>query len=178
MDWYYEDDWYYDEIRGRAALVQKAQPLSLRAVVRGYWGGSAWKEYRSTGGICGTALPGGLKQSGKLPEPVYTLRNNTEAGNRDEHITFHDSINILGPSLAHQIRDISFELYEFGETYAGKRGIIIAESEFEFGLVEGNLILIDELFTPDSSLFWSVEQLRAGYPQPGPTFLVTIHNIT
>ena len=134
LDWYYDDDWYYDEIRGRIVLVRKAEPLPVEAIVRGFLAGSAWNEYRDTGTVSGIRLPKGLCQSEKLPEPVYTPSTKAEAGKHDENITFKDSINILGSYFTRKIKDVSLKLYRFAEMYARDRGIIIADTKFEFVL--------------------------------------------
>jgi len=166
MDWYYDDDWCYEEMRGRVVVVKKAEPLPVEAVVRGYLAGSGWKEYRETGKICGIQLPPGMSESAQLPAPIYTPATKAEAGMHDENISFERTVDIVGRDLAEKVRDISMQLYLFAADYARERGIIIADTKFEFGFVDGEFVLIDELFTPDSSRFWPVDGYRAGRPQP------------
>jgi phosphoribosylaminoimidazole-succinocarboxamide synthase len=154
------------DIRGRSILVKKTRPLAIEAVVRGYLAGSGWKEYRQTGRICGVSLPPGLTESEQLPEPIYTPATKAEEGMHDENIPFESTIDIVGLTIAERVRDISLRLYGLASEYARKRGIIIADTKFEFGLVDGDLLLIDELLTPDSSRFWPLEGYKPGGPQP------------
>ncbi len=162
MDWYYEDDWDYDTWRQRVVLVKKADPLPVEAIVRGYLAGSGWKEYRQHGTVCRIPLPAGLRQSEKLPEPIYTPSTKAALGEHDENIAYEKTIELLGAELAQQVRDISLALYTYAAAYAYERGIIIADTKFEFGLIDGRLVLIDELFTPDSSRFWPVYSYEPG----------------
>ncbi len=146
--------WSQNDLMGRSILVQKAQPLKIEAIVRGYLAGSGWKDYQKTGCVCGISLPPGLREGDKLPEAIFTPSTKAQAGAHDENISFETAEKIVGTDIARQVRDISLSLYYFAEKHAKERGIIIADSKFEFGLVGDRLILIDELFTPDSSRFW------------------------
>jgi len=156
---------YQKELEGRSMLVKKASPLPVECIVRGYLSGSGWAEYRSTGAICGIPLPKGLSESAKLPRPIFTPSTKAEAGIHDENISFEKAIEILGEKRAGQIRDLSLSIYEFGRDLAAKKGIIIADTKFEFGLKEDRLILIDEVLTPDSSRFWPMDTYHEGGPQ-------------
>jgi len=152
-------------IAGRAMIVKKAKPLPVECVVRGYLSGSGWNEYQEKRAICGLSLPPGLKESAKLATPIFTPATKAEVGQHDENIDFASSVKILGPSLAEKIRSLSLKVYQEAANLAEKRGIIIADTKFEFGLDEdGNLLLIDEALTPDSSRFWP----HAGYAPGGP----------
>ncbi len=150
---------YVDQLRGRSMLVKKCQPLAIECVVRGYLSGSGWKSYRQSGRVCGIALPAGLKESDRLPEPLFTPSTKAEAGQHDENIDFAAAARIVGAQLAEQVRDLSLSIYRRGAELADAKGIIIADTKFEFGLLDGRLILIDEVMTPDSSRFWP----KAGY---------------
>ncbi|MDI6845776.1 MAG: phosphoribosylaminoimidazolesuccinocarboxamide synthase [Candidatus Saccharicenans sp.] len=157
---------YADILEKRSMLVKKARVLPVECVVRGYISGSAWKEYQETGKVCGIKLPKGLQESSRLEEPIFTPSTKAEVGH-DENITFKEMENITGSELAEKIRKISLELYQRASLYAISRGIIIADTKFEFGLDEnGELILIDELFTPDSSRFWPLASYQPGKSQP------------
>ncbi|MCJ7597015.1 MAG: phosphoribosylaminoimidazolesuccinocarboxamide synthase [Desulfobacterales bacterium] len=156
---------YDKELEGRSMLVKKASPLPVECIVRGYLSGSGWAEYRSTGAICGIPLPKGLSESAKLPQPIFTPSTKAEAGLHDENISFEKAAEILGEKRAGQIRDLSLKIYEFGRDLAAKKGIIIADTKFEFGLKDDRLILIDEVLTPDSSRFWPMDTYRPGGPQ-------------
>ena len=153
------------EIGPRSMIVKKAQPLAIECVVRGYLAGSGWKEYRKSQTVCGIKLPPGLLESSELPEPIFTPATKAETGH-DENIDFATAAKIVGPEIAAQAQKISLEIYKFAREYARRRGIIIADTKFEFGLFEGKLILIDEVLTPDSSRFWSADQYQAGKGQP------------
>jgi phosphoribosylaminoimidazole-succinocarboxamide synthase len=152
------------QLRGRSMIVKKAKPLAIECVVRGYLAGSGWKEYRKSGTVCGVTLPPGLQESSELPEPIFTPATKAETGH-DENISFEQAAAIVGPEIAVQVRDLSLKLYAFARDYARRRGIIIADTKFEFGLHEGRLILIDEVLTPDSSRFWPADQYAAGRSQ-------------
>jgi phosphoribosylaminoimidazole-succinocarboxamide synthase len=156
---------YRDELKGRSMLVKKAIPLPVECIVRGYVSGSGWLEYQAKGSICGIALPKGLQESGRLPEPIFTPSTKAEGGEHDENISFKSVINILGIDTAEEIRDLSLRIYEFGRKLAYEKGIIIADTKFEFGFENGRLILIDELLTPDSSRFWPMDSYNPGGPQ-------------
>jgi phosphoribosylaminoimidazole-succinocarboxamide synthase len=150
----------------RSMLVKKARVIPVECVVRGYLSGSGWKEYQETGKVCGLKLPKGLQESSRLEEPIFTPSTKAEVGH-DENITFKEMEKITGEELAEKIRKISLELYQKAALYAISKGIIIADTKFEFGLDEnGNLILVDELFTPDSSRFWPLATYAPGKPQP------------
>jgi len=153
-------------LAGRAMVVAKAEPLLVEAVVRGYLSGSAWREYSKQGTVCGVGLPEGLRESDKLPEPIFTPSTKAERGLHDENITFERAVDVLGSQEAEQVRDTSLALYRFASEYAAERGIILADTKFEFGLVDDELILIDEALTPDSSRFWPADQYEPGGPQP------------
>jgi phosphoribosylaminoimidazole-succinocarboxamide synthase len=152
-------------LSGRCMVVKKAQPLAIECVVRGYLAGSGWKEYRASQSVCGLKLPPGLEESSELPEPVFTPATKAETGH-DLNISFDEAGRIVGASLAAKVRDLSLGLYGDARNYARQRGIIIADTKFEFGLCEGELILIDEVLTPDSSRFWPADQYRPGRSQP------------
>jgi phosphoribosylaminoimidazole-succinocarboxamide synthase len=149
----------------RSMIVKKASPLAIECVVRGYLAGSGWKEYRAQQTVCGIKLPPGLKESSELPEPIFTPATKAETGH-DENISFEQAAQIVGPEIAEQARAASLKIYNFARDYARKRGIIIADTKFEFGLFEGKLILIDEVLTPDSSRFWPADQFQPGKGQP------------
>lgn len=153
---------YADQLAGRSMLVKKALPLSIECVVRGYITGSGWKDYQNTGAICGIRLPQGLKESEKLPEPIFTPSTKAELGQHDENIDFDGAVNIVGRDLAEKARDLSLAIYRKGEALAREKGIIIADTKFEFGLYEDRLILIDEVLTPDSSRFWPSNHYMPG----------------
>jgi len=146
-------------------LVWKAEPLLVECVVRGYLAGSGWKEYRETGAVCGIRLPPGLKESAELPEPIFTPATKAETGH-DLNITFAEMVTIVGERLAVTMRGASLALYKAAQLYARRAGIIIADTKFEFGLRNGQLILIDKVLTPDSSRFWPADQYAPGKSQP------------
>ncbi len=156
----------YAHLAGRSVVVRKAQPLPVEAIVRGYLTGSGLKEYTSTGAVCGIALPPGLVESSKLPEPLFTPSTKAAVGEHDENIGFERVQELIGVELAEQVRRVSLALYEAGAAYALERGIIIADTKFEFGLLGGELVLIDEALTPDSSRFWPAEGYEPGRVQP------------
>ena len=154
-----------DQIGRRAMVVKKAQPLAIECVVRGYLAGSGWKEYQKQGTVCGINLPDGLENSSPLPEPIFTPATKAEEGH-DENISFDEAVNIVGKNVAEQARELSIKLYERGRHHAAEKGIIIADTKFEFGIFEGELILIDEVLTPDSSRFWPADLYAPGKSQP------------
>ena len=154
-----------EQIGRRAMVVKKAQPLAIECVVRGYLAGSGWKEYQKQGTVCGISLPDGLDNSSKLPEPIFTPATKAEEGH-DENISFKEAINIVGKDIAEQARDLSIKIYNRGRDHAAEKGIIIADTKFEFGIFEGELILIDEVLTPDSSRFWPADLYAPGKSQP------------
>ncbi len=150
--------------QGRAVLVKKAQVLPVECVVRGYLAGSGWKEYQRSRSICGVALPPGLRQSDRLPEPIFTPTTKAEAGH-DEPISFGQAAQVLGGERAAAVREASLRLYDFASELAGERGVILADTKFEFGLVNNTLHLVDEIFTPDSSRFWDAQNYEPGRAQ-------------
>jgi phosphoribosylaminoimidazole-succinocarboxamide synthase len=149
----------------RSMVVQKAKPLAIECVVRGYLSGSGWKDYQKTGAVCGIQLPPGLRDSSRLPEPVFTPATKAETGH-DENISFAQACEITGRDIAEKARDLSLKIYSFAADYALQRGLIIADTKFEFGLIDGKLVLIDEVLTPDSSRFWPADKYEAGRGQP------------
>jgi phosphoribosylaminoimidazole-succinocarboxamide synthase len=152
-----------DQVRGRAIVVNKYTPLPIEAVVRGYLEGSGWKEYSQSGTVCGIALPPGLKRASKLPHPIFTPATKAEAGHHDENITFEQMAKAIGRERAEQVRDTAIALYQRAAAYALERGIIIADTKFEFGVdAGGKLHLIDEALTPDSSRFWPLDTWKEG----------------
>jgi phosphoribosylaminoimidazole-succinocarboxamide synthase len=146
-------------------IVKKAKPLAIECVVRGYLAGSGWKEYRARQTVCGLPLPPGLVESAELPEPIFTPATKAETGH-DENIDFATAAKLVGAEIAEQVRELSLKIYAFARDYARQRGIIIADTKFEFGLCDGRLILIDEVLTPDSSRFWPADAYRPGRGQP------------
>jgi phosphoribosylaminoimidazole-succinocarboxamide synthase len=156
---------YGSELKERSMLVKKAIPLPVECIVRGYVSGSGWLEYQAKGSICGIYLPRGLKESGRLPKPIFTPSTKAEGGEHDENISFKSVIDILGMETAEEVRDLSLKIYEFGRKLAYEKGIIIADTKFEFGFENGRLILIDEVLTPDSSRFWPMDSYNPGGPQ-------------
>jgi len=153
------------QLTGRSMIVKKAKPLAIECVVRGYLAGSGWKEYRQNQTVCGIKLPPGLQESSELPEPIFTPATKAETGH-DENISFAEAARIVGADLAEEARAASLKIYRFARDYARQRGIIIADTKFEFGLLDGRLILIDEVLTPDSSRFWPADQYAPGKGQP------------
>jgi phosphoribosylaminoimidazole-succinocarboxamide synthase len=155
------------ELGDRAILVRKLKPLPVESIVRGYLIGSGWKDYQQTGQVCGIALPAGLRQADKLPQAIFTPSTKAELGAHDENIDYEKTVALLGESLASQVRDFSLKIYTEAAAYALERGIIIADTKFEFGLDDaGKLHLIDEVLTPDSSRFWPADQYRPGISPP------------
>jgi len=167
-------DDYRDDLAGRSMVVRKTQPLPIECVVRGYVSGSGWKDYTATGKICGIALPEGLRESDRLPAPIFTPATKATSGH-DENISFDQAASLIGKSLAERVRTVSIELYRRAAAYAAPRGILLADTKFEFGLLHcaldspeavNSLIWIDEALTPDSSRFWPAAQYNPGGPQP------------
>ena len=156
-----------DVLRNRSLVVKRLQPLPIEAVVRGYLIGSGWRDYLETGQTSGVELPPGLEQAAKLPETMFAPATKAEAGDHDENIGYNDVVNLIGENLASQVRDTAIRIYERAASFALERGIIIADTKFEFGLDdEGRLYLIDEVLTPDSSRFWPVDQYKTGTSPP------------
>lgn len=161
------DESALDYLRGRAIVVKKLKPLPVEAIVRGYLIGSGWKDYQASGSVCGIQLPDGLVQAQQLPEAIYTPSTKAAIGEHDENIDYARTVELLGAELAAQVRDVSLEIYTAAAEYALTRGIIIADTKFEFGLdAAGSLVLIDEVLTPDSSRFWPADQYEPGRGQP------------
>lgn len=157
-------DKFKDDLAGRSMIVRKTQPLPIECVVRGYVSGSGWKDYRATGKICGVTLPAGLRESDRLPEPIFTPATKAASGH-DENISFEQAASLIGKDLAERVRAVSLEIYRRAAAYAEPRGVILADTKFEFGLLNSELIWIDEALTPDSSRFWSAAQYSPGGPQ-------------
>ena len=151
----------------RSMIVKRLNPLPIEAVVRGYLIGSGWKDYQATGSVCGIELEEGLQMAQKLPEPIYTPATKAEVGEHDENISYEKTIDLIGEELANRVRRIAIDIYNFGVNHAREKGIIIADTKFEFGLdAEGELYLIDEVLTPDSSRFWAIENYELGSSPP------------
>ncbi len=169
-----------DLLEGRFTLARKAQMLPVECVVRGYLSGSGWNDYKTTGSVCGIALPAGLRESDRLPAPLFTPSTKAETGH-DENISFEAAASLIGQGLADKVRDTTLALYTFAADYARSRGIIIADTKFEFGLLDGELILCDEVLTPDSSRFWPADLYAPGHGQPSfdkqfvRDYLLSIH---
>lgn len=161
------DQAQYEQLKRHAVIVKKMNNLPVEAIVRGYISGSGWKSYRQTGEICGIALPDSLQQAQQLPQPIFTPSTKAAVGEHDENVAFDIVVDKVGRELATQIREVSLQLYETAAVYAKARGIIIADTKFEFGTnTAGDLVLIDEVLTPDSSRFWSVDDYRVGISPP------------
>ncbi len=156
---------FADKLAARSMIVKKAKPLAIECVVRGYLAGSGWKEYQARQTVCGIKLPAGLKESSELPEPIFTPATKAETGH-DENISFEEAAGIVGNKIAERASNASLKIYNFARDYARRRGIIIADTKFEFGLYDGELLLIDEVLTPDSSRFWPADQYQPGKSQP------------
>jgi len=155
------------QVIGRAVVAKRLKPILVEAVVRGYLAGSGWKDYKESGKVCGIALPAGLENAQKLPEPIFTPAAKAEVGNHDENISFEKVVELIGEKLANQIRAVSIRLYKEASDYAATRGIIIADTKFEFGLDDlGQLVLMDEILTADSSRFWPAETYHVGSNPP------------
>lgn len=153
---------YAQTLSGRSMWVRKAEPLPVECIVRGYLVGSGWKDYQKTGSVCGIALPKGLQLAERLPEPIFTPSTKAEQGVHDENIPFEEMANRLGLDLAGRVRDLTLQIYKKAAAYALSKGIILADTKLEFGLVDDRLILIDEVLTPDSSRFWPADRYRTG----------------
>jgi phosphoribosylaminoimidazole-succinocarboxamide synthase len=157
---------YADILEGRSMLVRKATPLPAECVVRGYLAGSGWKEYRLTGAVCGISLPSGLVESDRLAEPIFTPSTKAELGTHDENISYAEMIELCGREIAERMRDVTLKIYSRARDIAANKGIIIADTKFEFGIYNGEIIIIDECMTPDSSRFWPKDLYQPGGPQP------------
>ena len=163
-------DQFVDVLHGRSMLCRRARPLTIECVARGYLAGSGWKEYQASRTVCGIPLPDGLQESSRLPEPIFTPATKAELGEHDENIDFDTAVAVLaadgvGPDIARQARDLTLQLYGRAVEHAADRGIILADTKFEFGMVGGELTLIDEVLTPDSSRFWPADEYEAGRAQ-------------
>jgi phosphoribosylaminoimidazole-succinocarboxamide synthase len=156
---------YRDQLEGRSMIVRKTEPLPVEAVVRGYITGSGWKEYKAKGSVCGIALPAGLRESDRLEPAIFTPSTKAEVGH-DENITFAEVEKLLGSERAAQVRNVTLEIYHRARAHAESRGIILADTKFEFGIKDGRLIWIDEALTPDSSRFWPRDSYEPGRGQP------------
>lgn len=159
------DPWK-EQLEGRSVIVRKAHPLPVECIVRGYITGSGWEAYQSAGSVCGHELPAGLRESEKLEPALFTPSTKAELGSHDENISRDQARQLLGEDIAEQVERISLAIYEAGRAHAAQRGIIVADTKFEFGLIGGKLHLIDEVLTPDSSRFWPADQYRPGQGQP------------
>ena len=157
---------YSQQLEGRSMLCKKAEPLPVECIVRGYITGSGWKDYLKTGAVCGIRLPENLKESDRLPEPIFTPSTKADVGDHDENISLEAVSSTIGKDKAEKIKEISLKLYSTAAEYALERGVIIADTKFEMGVHDGSLILIDEVLTPDSSRFWPADSYRPGGPQP------------
>ena len=156
---------YLDQLTGRSMLVKRAEMFPVECVVRGYISGSGWKDYRQTGSICGIALPAGLRESDKLPEPIFTPAAKNNVGH-DENISFQKMVGIIGQKAAEDLRSLTIEIYEKASKHAASKGLILADTKFEFGLIDGEITLADEVLTPDSSRYWPAETYNPGGAQP------------
>jgi phosphoribosylaminoimidazole-succinocarboxamide synthase len=158
-------DAFAEVLRGRSMLCRRAAPLAIECVARGHLAGSGWAEYRATGSVCGIPLPEGLEESAELPVPLFTPATKAEAGAHDENISFEQAAAIVGADVAAHARELTLELYRRAADHARSRGIVLADTKVEFGLVDGELVLIDEVLTPDSSRFWPADEYEPGRPQ-------------
>jgi len=156
---------FVGQLKGRSVLVKKAEMVQVECVARGYLSGSGWKEYKASGSVCGIRLPDGLEESSRLPEPIFTPATKAETGH-DINISFETAASQFGSDLMTRLRDLTLAIYKRAGKYAETRGIIIADTKFEFGFIDGRLVLADEVLTPDSSRFWPQDQYRPGGPQP------------
>jgi phosphoribosylaminoimidazole-succinocarboxamide synthase len=156
---------FEDQLRGRSMIVKKAKPLPVECVVRGYLAGSGWKEYQAARTVCGISLPEGLRQAGQLPETLFTPSTKAATGH-DMNISWEECVEILGRAIAEKVRELSIQIYELGREQARQQGIIVADTKFEFGLLDNEVILIDEVLTPDSSRFWPADQYQPGSNPP------------
>ena len=156
---------FRDQLAGRSMIVKKTKPLAVECVVRGYLAGSGWKEYQKSQSVCGIKLPAGLKQASKLPEPIFTPSTKAETGH-DENIDMKECAKILGNEMAERVKDLSLQIYSTGRDHAEKKGIILADTKFEFGTIDGKLLLIDEVLTPDSSRYWPADEYAVGQSPP------------
>jgi phosphoribosylaminoimidazole-succinocarboxamide synthase len=157
---------YSEQLAGRTMLVKRAEMFPVECVARGYLSGSGWKDYQATGSICGIALPKGLRESDKLPEPIFTPAAKINTGGHDENISFETVIRTVGKETAEKLRDLTLAIYKRASEYGARKGVILADTKFEFGLVDGRITLADEVLTPDSSRYWPADKYRPGGPTP------------
>jgi phosphoribosylaminoimidazole-succinocarboxamide synthase len=157
---------YAEQLEGRTMLVRRAEMFPVECVARGYLSGSGWKDYQATGAVCGIALPAGLRESDKLPEPIFTPAAKINTGGHDENISFETVIGTIGEETAKALRDLTLAIYGKASEYAATKGVILADTKFEFGMIDGKITLADEVLTPDSSRYWPADQYRPGGPTP------------
>ena len=157
---------YSDQLQGRSVLARKAAPLPIECIVRGFLSGSGWKDYQKTSQVCGIDLPSGLQESSRLPRSLFTPSTKADAGEHDENISLEQAKARMNPETVDKVQDLSVRIYEYGVQHAEQRGLIIADTKFEFGLIDGSLVLIDEVLTPDSSRFWPQDEYQPGRSQP------------
>ncbi len=157
---------YADQLEGRSMVVRRAEMFPVECVARGYLSGSGWKDYQTTGAICGIALPAGLKESDKLPEPIFTPAAKINTGGHDENISFETVIGTVGRETAERLRDLTLAIYQKASDYAATKGVILADTKFEFGVIGGQITLADEVLTPDSSRYWPADEYKPGGPTP------------
>jgi phosphoribosylaminoimidazole-succinocarboxamide synthase len=157
---------YLDQLAGRSMVVRRAQMFPVECVVRAYLSGSGWKDYQATGAVCGIALPKGLRESDRLPEPIFTPAAKINTGGHDENISFEDVIATVGRENAESLRRLTLEIFEKASRHAENRGLILADTKFEFGVIDGEIVLADEVLTPDSSRYWPADGYAPGGPQP------------
>jgi phosphoribosylaminoimidazole-succinocarboxamide synthase len=157
---------YLDQLDGRSMIVRRAEMFPVECVVRAYLSGSGWKDYQATGAVCGIALPAGLRESDRLPEPIFTPAAKINTGGHDENISFDDVISAIGADNAKELRRLTLEIFEKASRHAESRGLILADTKFEFGLIDGEIVLADEVLTPDSSRYWPAKSYAPGGPQP------------
>lgn len=157
---------YLDQLAGRSMIVRRAQMFPVECVVRAYLSGSGWKDYQANGSVCGIKLPAGLRESDQLPEPIFTPAAKINTGGHDENISFETVISAIGADYAHALRKLTLDIFEKASRYAERRGLILADTKFEFGLIDGEIVLADEVLTPDSSRYWPAEGYAPGGPQP------------
>jgi phosphoribosylaminoimidazole-succinocarboxamide synthase len=157
---------YSSHLEGRSMLVKRAQMFPVECVVRGYLSGSGWKDYKATGAVCGIPLPAGMQESAKLPQPLFTPASKSLGGEHDENISFHEMVARIGEPAATRLQGLSIDIYNRAAAYAAERGVILADTKFEFGVTPGGIVLADEVLTPDSSRYWPADQYKPGGPQP------------
>jgi phosphoribosylaminoimidazole-succinocarboxamide synthase len=157
---------YSSQLEGRSMLVKRAQMFPVECVVRGYLSGSGWKDYKATGAVCGIPLPAGMQESARLPQPLFTPASKSLGGEHDENISFHEMVTRIGEPAATKLQGLSLDIYNRAAAYAAERGVILADTKFEFGVTPGGIVLADEVLTPDSSRYWPADQYKPGGPQP------------